>query len=147
MDALTHLKLERQKERGVGGRLYNEITFNEHQWPNIKVSIASLTRSVVEFRACGLRSLESEVPNYTKDFSHPQGYIHPKWAFLPTGPSLSQTIDNRPVLATTIRTFAFPNANPTKSSKFIVSPNCSNHSGVRVLSAMVSWTAVKCLGI
>jgi len=86
-------------------RLSNEITFNEHQWLNIEVSIASLTGSVLEFRVCSLRSLEGKVPNYTKDFSHPQGYIHPKWAFLPTGPSLSQTIDNRPVLATTIRTF------------------------------------------
>lgn len=95
-----------------------------------------MTSSVIEFRERGLRSLETEVPNYTKGLPLPYTrYIHPKWAFSPTSPSLSQTIDNRPVLA--LLPFEPSSILECEAneilSKFIVPSNCSNHSAMRTL--------------
>lgn len=93
-----------------------------------EVSIASLTGSVVEFRAHQLKISRGQSSELHKGFLLSAGYIHPKWAF-PTGPSLSQTIDNRPVLATTIRTFEHPRMRAQRNPR-----NLSSLLTVRTIS-------------
>lgn len=121
---------ERERETLMKSCLMN---VNDRTSRGVDSIVDELCRRISRARFKISRERNSELH---KGYLPSTGYIHPKWAFPPTGPSLSQTIDNRPVLSLP---FEQPSSilerqrRSTKSSKFIVPSNCSNHSGVRAL--------------